>query len=1220
MEEKINKIKNQDLNLKSMTTIEKVLMLQRLLKELKFRKKAFLDTKEKMYSEIDKNLNQYFNGKIYAKRIFDHILNDDGKNNKYELYQGDKTNLKDLYEPFYNFLFLLQNDNSLMIKLIQLCKNQNSYYKPLSEFLVHFFYVDIINCSFNEDRLILLIYLLLEKQILSDNVEENNNNSLAYSKDNILYHIFESMTRKIDIRNFLGNILNKYILTIENLRTTLSFNLDTVNQNSNLTGRHLYQRFISTYNFPLENDIHSKEKLFTKSKELSEFNTKNHKKENKFIKRASKLTSSVIKYIDDQNKDTQEIENDDINQNEKLESSDKQTVEFKKRETTENNENNEPKVEKEEKEKEKKNKLDINFDDLNIKKKTLSNNKKEEKNTYEDGNIVFDYLNLFQGKTDVFTINKINDISMNSEGNIKIDKFFQDNDITKEKITKILDEYTNKDNINKNIKYAMIEYLNNLLTELAENKKSKKSKDEDNNEEKSDDKEDGGKFSSSLIIADLFSRAKNQNEGSFIQLMQKIIIIHYIITKTITDIINEISKNISNFPYSIKCIFKMIDILLDKKHNKDNPSYLKNYLFKASFLIGNIIIPIIKNPNYNGIISNIISDTTKENLEIIYNIFDTMVTGKLFVKSDKKEILSRPLYNKFIIETLPKIFEFIDNFEKNFELPDFINRLVNSIDNKDIHEKNINYDYFKEKPNESIQSQTLCFSLENLYIFSNIIGVNEKILIDENKNIVEQKILKEIVRIIKKTKFIEKYAKEKEEGKIKYFYFRKILYNNEIEKILKTISVSELNKNKDDLIKTFKNCLVEILSYENFDYLTEFNNLKTSNLNKNKNLKVRRKTALRSSLIKTLESVDKDDASFKDVIFPKIENNLIFEMNSNIDNQLIIFCTNYLKLNMKKLDAKYYSENYSLLFDELIMETKNTIQLLSSDILFEHYKKINEAEKINILESKYKSQIKYLEKLQYTEYLYSTILLPYQFIIERDEKDIITNIKYSSENKKGKIEEMIYNFPDFRKYDDILDIEKKAKVPEAIKEYFSEIKNKINNEELFDGLEEKEKNSIAFDLENYILNKLYDKLFPTQRSESDISIYEKCEKLSNIKPEKLIDKKAIINETLLKEASKYFEQLDEGITPKDKIKFIRGGLRIIENLITFGTGKLLSGSDDIYPPLMYSMIIAKVKNLPTNVEYINMFLDKNICEDLDIVACFNLTVALAYIEKVSEVE
>ena len=41
---------------------------------------------------------------------------------------------------------------------------------------------------------------------------------------------------------------------------------------------------------------------------------------------------------------------------------------------------------------------------------------------------------------------------------------------------------------------------------------------------------------------------------------------------------------------------------------------------------------------------------------------------------------------------------------------------------------------------------------------------------------------------------------------------------------------------------------------------------------------------------------------------------------------------------------------------------------------------------------------------------------------------------------------MIKKFPDFRtyenEYDNILDIEKSAKVPEAIKEYFSEIKNK----------------------------------------------------------------------------------------------------------------------------------------------------------------------------------
>ena len=56
---------------------------------------------------------------------------------------------------------------------------------------------------------------------------------------------------------------------------------------------------------------------------------------------------------------------------------------------------------------------------------------------------------------------------------------------------------------------------------------------------------------------------------------------------------------------------------------------------------------------------------------------------------------------------------------------------------------------------------------------------------------------------------------------------------------------------------------------------------------------------------------------------------------------------------------------------------------------------------------------------------------------------------------------MIKKFPDFRKYeneyDNILDIEKNAKVPEAIKEYFTAMKTEINNEKFFKKFEEKEK-------------------------------------------------------------------------------------------------------------------------------------------------------------------
>ena len=62
---------------------------------------------------------------------------------------------------------------------------------------------------------------------------------------------------------------------------------------------------------------------------------------------------------------------------------------------------------------------------------------------------------------------------------------------------------------------------------------------------------------------------------------------------------------------------------------------------------------------------------------------------------------------------------------------------------------------------------------------------------------------------------------------------------------------------------------------------------------------------MRSSLINTLKSINKDNDGFKKVIFPKIENNLVFELNSEVDNNLIIYCINYLKFNMEKLSNEY---------------------------------------------------------------------------------------------------------------------------------------------------------------------------------------------------------------------------------------------------------------------------------------------------------------------------
>ena len=217
----------QELKLESLSTIQKVLILQRLLKEMTAKKQIFIDNKEQMISKIDQNCYKYFEKKIMAKKAFDYINNKNEK--KYILIKDIKESLGDLYEPIYNFYFLLQNDNSLMLKLIELC--DDSYFEELSDFFVHFLYINAINFSFVESKLIQMIYLLLENLIIKNfpkEIKNYNEIPINFLKKTFLYYVFKSLTRKIDVRNFLSNILKDIILRFDSHRLTLSVIIDHV--------------------------------------------------------------------------------------------------------------------------------------------------------------------------------------------------------------------------------------------------------------------------------------------------------------------------------------------------------------------------------------------------------------------------------------------------------------------------------------------------------------------------------------------------------------------------------------------------------------------------------------------------------------------------------------------------------------------------------------------------------------------------------------------------------------------------------------------------------------------------------------------------------------------------------------------------------------------------------------------------------------------------------
>ena len=80
-----------------------------------------------------------------------------------------------------------------------------------------------------EEELMLLIYLVLEKNIINlPNQITNNENSISYNlfrnEENLVYHILRSLSRKADVRNFLCSILLDSLNNLQGIRNYLSLN------------------------------------------------------------------------------------------------------------------------------------------------------------------------------------------------------------------------------------------------------------------------------------------------------------------------------------------------------------------------------------------------------------------------------------------------------------------------------------------------------------------------------------------------------------------------------------------------------------------------------------------------------------------------------------------------------------------------------------------------------------------------------------------------------------------------------------------------------------------------------------------------------------------------------------------------------------------------------------------------------------------------------------
>ena len=1173
-------------SIENLPTFTKICTLQSSLKLMQSTKERFEYNRENVLEKMSENCQMYYKYKVLMKNIFDYckIDSDFLEVNEYTLVSDAEHFLKSNYLPVKNFLFMLRNNNKYMLKIIDNCNE--SGYEELSDFLVHFCYEDTFKIS--QEELLTMIYLLIEKIIilkLPKNLDKNDYNTpLTYLNNTFLYETFKSLTRKTDIRSFLCSILSKTIHRMETFRNPLTLDISTIN------------------------------KLLRLDDTIDNKNKQNKKGSTIF---GSGVISEIVARLGSGKKMNKLIKNKKIIP--KNTSANNYTSGLKR--ASQINYGNENEIASLNKKSSENNNNDISNDDN---EKNNDNEKSNKDNIEEENN---------ENNKDPETID-----------DVVLDSFYEENSLYIQFIKDKLNEYNDKKN---NIDFVMKEYLEIVLKKtenIIQQRKNKPSKKLiiENNEDV--DINDDEIYSNSLLINKLKGIRLIKQKDNFEALSKRLQRNYRVVTRLITNIIKKLQESLPSCPYVIKFISIVMDKLLFKKYG-DNMSYYQKYMFKIQFILNSIFLPIVKNPDFNGIITNdVISKISEDNLNMFHEIFSKMISGDLY---DKNNNMYFTLFNKFILEKARDIFDLVTNFEQSLPIPKNIENLINSCDKINDENRNINYDYFSENPDENINYRSICFSWCNFYILIETLDKCQEYFLDNNKDNNSKKICQAITD--NQMTYINNFINGKQNKLIDFFYIIDINYQKPFEEklqsILKDDFIEKIPRQNNDILTAIKKCLSEVLCYANMlhkEYFKSFTEREIQNNNTNKlskistiteninnNIYLRSRTNQMNPNYKALElkldalgSDEFEDADFIEVLFPQIKENIQNEIGHNIEDEKskrIIFCCNYIELYIKNIPLVYKINNYGKIFMDLIRDEQANIQYLTNKYLFQFQLKIKDASKLNLVTLNYYQQIKNMEKCKFVEYLYTKIRLPLGFDIQKDKSGLIKTITYKSDvsktlnprhkkrnssdfqaNSMQNIICFIESFPDFHQYedqvDDLIKLEEEAGAAEALQNYFNLLKTSVTKEKLLKRFNREEIDNLIFELENYILLKLYDKLFPNKPNKQDNIFYKKCERLSFIKPENYIKNQSIINEKLWNNCIEYINEMDDKLTPMDKLKSIEKGFDILQNSISFYSGKDSLGVDDVVNPMTYIILKSKPKFIFSTYDYCFLYLNSNLAK------------------------
>ena len=716
------------------------------------------------------------------------------------------------------------------------------------------------------------------------------------------------------------------------------------------------------------------------------------------------------------------------------------------------------------------------------------------------------------------------------------------------------------------------------------------------------------------------------------------------IKEKIDYLIQTLIDRISTIPYTVRCICKVISLLMQKKFPL-LPKYLRNS-FIGKFIFDKCIFPVLSFENKNVMDLRIFSHNTKRCLNAIISVLSNANRCCLYPTTTDTE---KTIFNYYLLEIIPILNQFYEKLI-DIELPKTLEDLVTQvklkidqnaddkifkfrrknikrkfIPSKTVEEKKIItekleneilFDYFKNNNDEIMHLESICFSLQDILFILSLIKKKPKIFEGLPKYNFFNKTIERI-----QCDDIKFHDIIKKNGKARCFYIIfKDEKNSRLENLLrnnkKSISTfTSVNQDADLICKRIKFCIKTILKGLNL-----LNNKDYSYLNKATSTK-----KFFSAIKKTLNDLS--------------------EYSEENDQIPLKWYGQYIYNYKKGLAQIYQEDDYKLLYSEIYEEEENILKELksfSSTIITREGMNLRCAEKL-LDRAKYdladieeaKKYVK-IEKFIDTEKIEVFIKIKE----EKDEKDrnlsekdklpmiIITDASENSSHLKNPADEndkknknppnAIYIKDFINKFienpldqdknslnckikslvtQDIISGDRKNGIYKTMEMYMNLVKKRIKepliNIGLFNDLTNM--NELTKKIEDHILRQIYKDVYPPEQLE-DIKFYQRTKCLDWVTPEQLEIKKVYFNQ--LGFAISSIRKIDNARSVLDKIDLIINAHTSINNTIKFSLGKEDdSGQDEMTPILQYIILKAHPKRMYSNINYIKCFLgDSNLSD------------------------